>query len=154
MITEKGLVERLVGEKAMVRIQPNAACESCEARGSCRGESGKPFLIELINDLQAKPGDQVEISMPASSLMKTGMLVYLLPVAALIVGAALGNAYVGPLHMDPDLGSLLGGALGLGLSVAVIKGVDRSARKGTRHQPRMSRILISADPLVPAGDNK
>jgi len=154
MITEKGLVEQIVGEKAVVRIQPNAACESCEARGSCRGESGKPLLIELRNDLQAKAGDQVEISMPARSLMKTGMLVYLFPVAALIAGAAVGNAFVGPLHMDPNLGALLGGALALGLSLAVIKGVDRSARNRTAYHPRMTRILISADPLVPAGDNK
>jgi sigma-E factor negative regulatory protein RseC len=154
MITEKGVVDRIIEEKAVIRVQQSSSCSTCEARSACRIESDKEMLIEVKNVLNAKVGDWVEISMPIRSLIKMGMLVYLFPVSALIIGAAGGDACAGYLHMEPNLSSILGAALALGLSFGVLKGIERAARNKREYQPRMTRLLVSAGTHAPSGDSK
>lgn len=154
MITERGVVERIVKEKAVVRVQQSSSCASCEARGACNIENDKPILVEVRNDLQARVGDDVEISIPSRSLIKMGILVYLLPVLGLILGAYVGNAFSTPLDLDSNLASFLGGALALGVSFGVLKKIDRKAQKKPEYHPRMKRILISAVPSARIDDSK
>ncbi len=49
------------------------------------------MLVEVSNDLQAKVGDLVEISIPEGTVLKLSVFVYLFPVIALIIGAFLGE---------------------------------------------------------------
>jgi sigma-E factor negative regulatory protein RseC len=154
MITEKGVVERIIQEKAVVRVQQSSSCATCEARSACNVKSDKEMLVEVENVLSAGEGDCVEISMPARSLIKTGMLVYLFPVLALIIGAGAGNAGAGYLGMEPNLASIIGAALALGISFGALKGIERSARNKREYQPRMTRLLVSARSRGPSGDSR
>jgi sigma-E factor negative regulatory protein RseC len=153
MVTEKGVIEKITSQKALVRIQKSSACATCEARAACHVHNEREMLVEVTNDLHAKVGDYVEISVPARSLLRISLLVYLLPVLALIAGAYTGSAWADTFHIPSTLASIIGGGLAVGISFWVLKRVDRSARNNAEYYPRMRRILLSADTPQP-GDSR
>ena len=80
------MVESISHGKAVVRIQKGGRCHNCSSREGCGVSVSGDMQIDLDNELGAKVGDSVEISLPTRSLMKLSLLVYLLPVLALIHG--------------------------------------------------------------------
>jgi len=149
MISEQGVVYKILNRKAVVRVQKSSACAHCESRDACE-ISNKGMLVEVVNDLQAKVGDRVELSVPESSILKLSMLVYLLPVAALIIGAYAGAAWAGSVQTDPTLPAILGGGLAMGIVFYILRSLDRAAAAKDKYSPRMTRILVSEAPLEPA----
>jgi len=101
------------------------------------------MFIEVTNHLQARAGDHVEIKMPAGSFLKLSLLVYILPIAALIVGAYLGAEISGYFHLHSTAGSILGGAIAMIITFMVLRMIDRSAQSTEKYQPRMTRILFN-----------
>ena len=156
MINERGVVEKLVRNKATIKIQKSPGCETCEAKGSCHAEGDKAMLVEVENELHAKEGDSVEVSMPTRSVAKMALVVYLGPVAALIAGAFAGEALGNSFQLDSPLAPVLGGLILLAASLLVLKGFDRFARSRPQYHPRMTRIVatgsVAASP--PCGDSR
>ena len=140
MIKGKGIVETVAGDKAVVRIPQGSSCATCQSRAACSIGNGKEILVEVKNELNAKAGDFVEISMPAPSLFKMGMLVYLFPVLALIFGAGAGDLSAGYLEIDSDLASIMGGIVALGISFGVLRRVERYVGNKPDYHPRMTRV--------------
>lgn len=147
MEIEQGIVEKASKRKAMVRIQKSSACATCSSKDSCDVSSDKKIVIEVANDLQAKTGDRVELSMPESSLLKLSLLVYLLPVVALIAGACLGAELAPVLNMDTTLASVIFGASAMAMVYCVLRWLDGISNFREKYYPRMTRILASA-PIV------
>ena len=141
MNTEKGVIQEIVHQNARVRIEKNSACSSCESRGACQAFSDKEMLIEVPNDLQAQVGDRVEISVPEGSLLKLSLLVYLLPVGALILGASIGGVWAQSLHAGATLIPILCGFFAMGATFYALRRLDRAAQAKGKYQPRMKRIL-------------
>lgn len=156
MINERGVVEALVQNKAMIKIQKSAGCNTCEARGSCHAEGDKEMLVEVENELHVKEGDSVEVSMPTRSVAKMALVVYLGPVVALIAGAFAGDALGHSFQLDSPLAPVIGGLVLLAASLLALKGFDRLARSRPEYHPRMTRILAtgSAAASPPSGDSK
>lgn len=105
------------------------------------------MLVEISNDLQAKEGDCVEISMPEGTVLKLSFLVYIIPVMALIIGAFTGAALAQPLHIDSALASVLGSGLFMGVSFVALKRFNKKAESSGKYYPRMIRILNNAHPI-------
>jgi sigma-E factor negative regulatory protein RseC len=154
MIIEQGIVDRVSGQKASVRVEKSSACASCQSRDSCHEASGKDMIIEVANNLGAGKGDRIEISIPAGSFLLLSILVYLLPVAALIGGAVLGGAVGGAFAINPTFASITGGCLGMGIAFYALKRLDRSARAQRDLRPRMTRILLRSDLPFPGKDQE
>ncbi len=149
MISELGVVCRILNRNALVRIQKSSACAHCESRDSCEF-SDKEILVEVLNDLEAKVGDQVEVSLLRSSLLKLSLLVYLFPVAAFVGGAYAGSLWAAGIHQsDGNLSAILGGVLAMGIAFYILKYFDRTALWKEKYFPRMTRIVISAVPPEP-----
>jgi len=146
MITEQGIIERLSGSKAVVRIQKSSACAACQSRGSCMEASGGDMVVEIPNELGAEEGDFVEVSIPTGSFLTLSLLVYLFPVAALIFGAVAGGGLAQAIQMNGTVLSIAGGVIGIGIAFYVLKRFDRSARAQKDFQPRMTRILRRLEP--------
>jgi sigma-E factor negative regulatory protein RseC len=156
MINERGVVEKLVRNRAVIKIQKSPGCETCEARGSCHAEGDKEMLVEVENELHAKEGDSVEVSMPKRSVAKMALVVYLGPVMALIAGAFAGEALGDSFQLDSPLAPVIGGLVLLAASLLALKGFDRFARSHPQYHPHMTRILAtgSAAASLPCGDSK
>ena len=107
------------------------------------------MVIEVANDLQAKIGDRVQISMPEGSLLKLSFLVYFLPVVALIAGAILGDRVAPFLNMEPTPASVIGGVSAMAIVFCALKWLDRGSNTREKYYPRMTRILFSGNPLTP-----
>lgn len=101
------------------------------------------MLVEVSNDLQAKEGDCVEISVPEGTVLKLSFLIYIMPIIALITGAFTGAAVAQPLHMDSTLASVLASGLFTGVTFIVLKKLDKKAESSGKYYPKMIRILIS-----------
>lgn len=141
MVTEQGIIEEESGQKALVRIKKSSACATCESRGNCEVASGKSMVVEVANDLGGGEGDHVELSVPSGAFLKLSLLVYVLPVVALIAGAFAGGMCAPFLHMPPTLASVIGGFLVMGVTFYALKRFDRSLRARSEFRPRMTRIL-------------
>lgn len=141
MVTEQGIIEEDTGQKALVRIKKSSACATCESRGNCEVASGKSMVVEVPNDLGGGVGDHVELSVPSGAFLKLSLLVYVLPVVALIAGAFAGGMCAPFLHMTPTLASVIGGFLVMGVTFYALKRFDRSLRARSEFRPRMTRIL-------------
>jgi len=141
MVTEEGIVERVFQQKAEVRIQESSSCANCKSRDGCEISSGKEILIEVVNNLGAKRGDHVEISVSTGVLLKLSMLVYFLPIVALVIGAWAGSMWSQFFGAGSTSGPIAGGVFCMGITFFVLKRVDRSARDKGRYSPLMTRII-------------
>jgi sigma-E factor negative regulatory protein RseC len=142
MVREKGVIERITGKKAMVRIQKSSACSACEAKDSCDVTSGKGMTIEVVNELMASEGDVVEISISSRSFLKLTVLVYFVPVAALIICAYFGEALGARLGFNTSVASILTGGMGMGVTFFILRRFDQDQRKKRSLSPKMTRILL------------
>jgi len=145
MVNEQGIIEEVSGQKALVRIKKSSACGTCESRGDCEVASGKSMVVEVVNDLGGGEGDHVELSVPSGAFLKLSLLVYILPVVALIAGAFAGGMCAPFLHMTPTLTSVIGGFLVMGITFYALKRFDRSLRARSEFRPRMTRILFRSE---------
>ena len=144
MISEQGVVCKILNSKVLVRVQKSSACAHCESRDACE-ISNKDMLVEVVNDLHAKVGGPGRTQSSEGSLLKLSMLVYLLPVVALIAGAYAGSAWAGSVQADATLAAILGGGLAMGIAFYTLKSVDRAAAAKNRYFPRMTRIIVSEE---------
>ena len=110
--------------------------------------------LELPNDLQARLNDRVEIHVPTRSLVKLSLLVYVLPVLAMILGAYAGSEWAGVHRMNPTGPSMMAGGAAFVLAFVFLRRLDRAERRQGRYQPRMRRILSSAETPFSLDDNK
>ncbi|MBW1779963.1 MAG: SoxR reducing system RseC family protein [Deltaproteobacteria bacterium] len=145
MITEQGTIERISGRNAVVRIEKSSACATCQSRESCGEASGKDMILQVANELRAGKGDRIEISLPSGSFLMLSLLVYMLPVAALIGGAIAGGAVARALHINLTLASIAGGCLAMGVTFYALKRFDKSTRARREFQPRMTRVLLRSE---------
>jgi sigma-E factor negative regulatory protein RseC len=142
LISEPGIVKRAIGTKAWVVTTRSEMCEACASQGACKVlGGGKEMEVEAINTAQAKPGDQVLLTLEDQSLIKLSFLVYMFPILALIAGAALGQK-VGPLlSINQELASFGLGAIAFGLAFLIVRKKDKTLEQTGSTIPRVTRII-------------
>jgi sigma-E factor negative regulatory protein RseC len=98
IIEETARVVALDGDQAWVTTQRRTACGSCAANKSCgagiiaRGlVSGRTLQIKAVNQVEAVVGDDVVLGIDDKVLLRSAVLMYLLPLLALMAGALLGE---------------------------------------------------------------
>jgi len=147
MITERGIIDKISGRKATVRIQKSSACSSCESRDSCDVHGGKPMEIEVNNRLKAGEGDQVEVSIPSGTFLLLSLYVYFIPVAALIAGAYVGGTLLAPgLGLSETPCSIVLGFLAMGVTFIFLRRFDKTPGASRKYRPRMTRIVSRLQP--------
>ena len=87
MLTEEALVVSSEGTQAVVRTRKSEACQACGARGTCDMlGGGKEVEVQVLNYIRARAGDRVELALPEAVFLKASVIVYVLPLAALLAG--------------------------------------------------------------------
>lgn len=118
-------VRVLAVKDRVAQVVPSAqsGCGGCASRESC-GVSGlgrffasRRKAVELPCDAAVRAGDEMQVQMRNSDLLKAGLLAYLLPCVLALVGAGALQAY-------GDIGAVLGAGIGAvaGFLVARLSG--------------------------------
>ncbi len=141
MISEQGTVEKIHKNAASIKVIKSSACNHCTEKDSCN-VSERNMIIEVANILNAKEGDQVEVSVPEGTFIKLSLMVYILPVAALMTGAFLGNFISSKCNTDPSITAAITGAIFLVASFLGIKRFEKKNQTGVKYYPRMTRIVF------------
>ena len=88
---EVGLVTKLKGEFASVRIGRHSACGSCGKCGMSQNQKHVDFFVK--NSLNAQPGDRVVLDIKDANTLKLALVAYVIPrdlgLVAFFVGIVL-----------------------------------------------------------------
>lgn len=119
-----GFVKNTYENKAEVEVRRISACGGgCK---SCAGACDSPnHSVVLLNNIDAKVGDYVEISAVATDILKYTMIVYMIPFTMLLIGIIGGMKtlqYYEVTNYEPL--SLLVGIIFLALGYLIVKIFD------------------------------
>lgn len=85
-MTERGVVVKLKGTRAIVRFDRRSACDSCRMCAVSRDGMKVEAIVE--NTLGANVGDFVEVEMGERFVLTAAAIVYIIPL--ILVGAGVG----------------------------------------------------------------
>jgi sigma-E factor negative regulatory protein RseC len=144
MLEETGLVLRIEGELAIVKTKRGAMCDGCHSGGFCKAlVGGSDMEVAAINEVGAKVGDEVRVTIPSKTFLKASFLVYMVPVTALILGALLGSE-LGP-NLSPgvssDVFAVICGLILFFLSFVLMRVWTKGTKGGQQYCPIISEII-------------
>lgn len=126
---------------ATLEIERKVACGLCgQTRGCGNSLWGKLFAhkstaFKAQNRINAKVGDSVIVGINESALLKSALLLYMLPLASMLIGAILATQL-----QDSNAYAMLGAGVGLGLGLLWVKGHTMSSNYFKLHQPEILRL--------------
>jgi sigma-E factor negative regulatory protein RseC len=139
VIEERATVVEVQPGRARVQTLRSGACGSCKARGGCSGlGGGREARVWVSDPLGVTVGDRVVIAVPGGTVVRASLLLYLVPVVALLAGAILGNRLAPHLGMEPDLGAVLLGVLAMALAFGGARLAGARSGEGPRVERRVS----------------
>ena len=139
---EVGIVTGIEGSTAKVMItREGSPCENCTQDTCPIPENG--IETEAINIAGAKAGQKVKVAMTSYTYYKGALLIYVLPVVALIGGAILGTMYLPAyIHVNnPDVLAVSGGFSAFIVSLLVVKKILSQLNKKTAYQSVIESIV-------------
>ena len=118
MLETRAIVISLEGNEALVESLQGGGCGNCDSENGCG--SGKlsqlfcsePRRFRVRNEANAPIGAMVQIALGDGLLMRSAIMVYLLPLMLLLLGAIIGAGLIND-DQNRDLYSALGGLAGL-----------------------------------------
>jgi sigma-E factor negative regulatory protein RseC len=140
---EEGVVVKDKAGRVTIKARRSTSCESCASKGTCSAGADTDMLIEADNPVGAGVGDRVVFSVGAASVIKAGLLLYLVPIVSFIFGVVLGQTVAARFWTgwNPDLVS---GGLGVVFLVLAYFGLRLYGSYASRHKsfgPRVLRVV-------------
>jgi sigma-E factor negative regulatory protein RseC len=140
--TEKGVVIKTDAASAWVKTSRTAACEGCSARGTCHSNgSSDEMEVKVANDVGAKVGDRIVLSLETGPLLKASFLLYVFPVLLLILGAVIGQETAPYLNFNPSGFAAVAGFSFFAASLLIVKIKANQLAKKNEYRPRIIRIV-------------
>lgn len=124
-MAEKGQVVNIKENLAVVKMIRTEACAKC--RACLQGMNEQEMFIEAENGCEAITGDWVEIELQENGFLHAVLIMYGIPMIALLAGIVLGYYAVAPLvpHMNRDIVSSLIGLIFTGIAFLWIKSQEK-----------------------------
>lgn len=140
---ERGIILETKGRTALIKAARTGACENCASKKSCASSNQDEMCIEAVNDIGAKVGDIVVFTVGAVSVMKAGVLLYLVPVISFIVGIVAGKIMADAFipQANADLVTGIVGVIFLALAFLGLKLYNRKIDKNESMQVRVLRVV-------------
>lgn len=136
-----GQVEEVSEQYAYIRTQRESGCGGCRSEQTCGTSTlarlfsmGTQPLLKLPNDINARPGDQVELALEGHNLISQAFMAYGLPLIGLFIGALVA------LWLWPDGGdvaTIAGSLLGLIIAWWWVKRYHQPL------QPKLVRVVLN-----------
>ena len=146
MITEKATVISIDNNATWIETQRKAACGQCSANKGC-GTSvlskvlgNKLSKMKAINKINAKVGDEVEVGLNESSLLKGAFMTYTIPLLFLFVFALLGQFIASSVPvLNNELVVIISAVLGFYLGLKKLQQFSKSIMNDEDFQPVILR---------------
>ena len=142
MIEEQAQVVDIIGSRLVLQAQTQSACGRCAASKGC-GTSvlakviGRKFTrFQAENTIDAAVGDTVVVGISEDALLKGSLMVYVMPIAGMIVFALLADVYFTAALAQRDLFIALAGIFGL------VAGAFLAKRYFQRHGNRQKFVPV------------
>jgi len=146
MIETRAIVIRLEGKEAVVESTQGGGCGNCDSENGCG--SGKlsqlfcsePRRFRVRNAGNAQVGTLVQVTLPDGVLLRSALVVYMLPLALLLGGAIIGAQWAHD-AAGSDAYAALGGLIGLSSGFVLVKGLSLRRRFTSVAQP----VILPSD---------
>jgi sigma-E factor negative regulatory protein RseC len=137
MVEENALVVATEGDEAWVETSRRSSCGSCEAKGCGTGALSRVLgrrsqRLRVKNPIAAQAGDAVVLGIPESALLLGSLVVYLVPLLALLAGGLVGEALAAQLALAQEAASILFALVALGGSFLWLRRFNRRAAADDR----------------------
>ncbi len=159
-MNRSGIVTELKGDRAAVRLLKHTACGDC---GACHlGDDSKHITIECANDADAKIGEIVEIDLESPNVLGAAFIMYMIPLAALLIGVVGTSVVFNMLAAAGVVESaaskeIVGSAIGVALMAAsyfIIKGKEDKFSSSQKYLSRITKVkrtqlqILSTDSTI------
>jgi sigma-E factor negative regulatory protein RseC len=145
MVEEQAMVVALNDEVAMLEVIRRKPCGLCgQTRGCGISMWGKlfrhrPHVFKAPNRIDAKVGDFVIVGVEERALLRGALLVYGVPLVAMLAGALVASLAWDGVHRDTS--TVIGAVLGLIVGLLWVKGYTAGHVCDSRYQP----VILRAD---------
>lgn len=118
MLEMRAIVVRLQGDDVLVEAKGGGGCGHCDSEKGCGSGKlsqmfcSKPRQFKVKNAAQAAVGDEVQVSLADGVLLRSSVLMYVLPLALLLSGGMLGTHWASD-AVSRDAYAALGALAGL-----------------------------------------
>jgi sigma-E factor negative regulatory protein RseC len=146
MIEEHALVVGVEQDVALLEVVRRSACGLCgKTRGCGISLFGRLFghknnVFKAENTIHAKPGDNVVVAIEEQAVLMSAMVIYGVPLGALLLGAILGNTLSDGTASQADMYAFAGAVAGLLLGLGWVKGYATARVISHRYQPTILRL--------------
>jgi len=132
-MTETGTVIKLKKDLAVVRIERKSACDSCKM---CAIRPNSPHIdVNVKNEVSAKVNDIVEIYLTDGAVIKSSLIVYVIPLVFALIGLIIG------LMFKNQVAQLLMFVGFLVLGFVCVYLIDRAIRRKEKYKQKILKIL-------------
>ncbi len=149
MIEEQVTVIAVENGQLILEAQTKSTCGGCAAKKACGTAAlskvvGKKFTHFRVKDtVNAKVGDVVVIGMSERALLSGSFMIYLLPIAGMIVMALLADAFLAPHAGSRDISVAISSLLGLFVGIMISRWFFSSDWAKADYNPVIIRKIIS-----------
>jgi len=120
------------------------ACAACATARNCPSSCKSTRMVtRVFNRAGAREGDMVSIYQSTRSVLQSAALLYLIPVACLIIGALIGAGLSNWLAMDESSSAVLFGLAGLGFGFLSLARFSKRISTKSRLTPSIVNIIAS-----------
>lgn len=130
------------GPTALIKAQRTTSCDSCASKKVCHGVTETDMVIEVLNPVNAKAGDEVVFTVGAATVLKAGVFAYLVPLIGFIAGVVIGQMAAEKVFPGRDA-DLVSAALGFAFLAVTFFGIylyGKKAKKGS-YMPTIVKIV-------------
>ena len=145
-IRNQATVIALEGTMARVEVARSSMCDGCHQQSTCKvtmPDAGRDTAATVHNPVGARVGDEVEIAIDETVLLRGGVMLYLLPLAFMVIGIVLAMALRERVSfgLSDDMLALLAALAGLAVSLPVVRAWSKRSRYLAANVPVITRVL-------------
>jgi len=127
---------------AMVVTEKGDACSNCESAQFCHSLADCSRMEpRVLNPANAQVGDNVTVSLSSSSVFKSALILYILPILSLLIGAISGSEFHQYFGMDETGAAIVFGLVGLVLGFTIAGLISKHQTAASKLTPVITGII-------------
>lgn len=145
MIEEQGVVIETRSDIAFISTERGSECDSCGSKSLCKPGEGEDMtmVVEAFNQVEAKVGERVVFTVGAATVLRAGMMLYLVPLLSFIAGVVVGQVFGSKLLPDTniDLVSAVLGFVFVVISFVGLRIYGKRVETDNTYRPTVVRVI-------------